>query len=153
MMLAAAAFALLTSVDTIFKLMAAGHPAYQILLINGSFAVIPILAAAMLTGGLGRLHTERPLLHLLRGSVSVVSAFCAIYAYSRLPLANYYAIVFTGPLMVTAMSAFWLREKIDRTSWLAIATGFAGVLVVMNPFAPDSDHSHRYAERAYCGSG
>src|ERR1700732_4828801 len=104
MLLAAAAFALLTSVDTIFKLMTAGHPAYQILLINGSFAVIPIITAALLTGGVGRLHTDRPLLHLVRGSVSVASAFFAIYAYSRLPLANFYAIVFTGPLIVTALS-------------------------------------------------
>jgi drug/metabolite transporter (DMT)-like permease len=149
MLLAAAAFALLTSVDTIFKLMAAGHPAYQILLINGAFAVMPIMAAAMLTGGLERLRTERPLLHLVRGSVSVMSAFCAIYAYSRLPLANFYAIVFTGPLMVTAMSAFWLREKVEKDRWLAIACGFAGVLVVMNPLGavPDADAATAIAGR------
>ena len=140
MLLAAAAFALLTSVDTIFKLMAAGHPACQILFINGGFAAIPIVITALLTGGLERLHTERPFLHLLRGGVSVISAFCAIYAYSRLPLANFYAIVFSGPLLVTALSAIWLNEKVDRTRWLAIVCGFLGVLVVMNPFVSDVDH-------------
>jgi drug/metabolite transporter (DMT)-like permease len=141
MMLAAIAFALLTSVDTIFKIMAEGHPSYQILLVNGGFAAIPIVSWACLSGGIKRLHTGRPFLHLARGGISVVSAFCAIYAYSRLPLTGFYAIVFTGPLIVTAMSAFWLREKIDARRWLAIAAGFIGVLVVINPFATDAYHS------------
>jgi drug/metabolite transporter (DMT)-like permease len=134
MALAATAFALLTAVDTIFKLMAEGHPAYQILLVNGCFAVLPIITWALLTGGLGRLHTERPYLHLLRGSVSVVSAFCAIYAYSRLPLVDFYAIVFSGPLIVTALSAFWLNEKVDSARWLAVMVGFLGVVLVTHPF-------------------
>jgi len=138
MLLAAAAFALLTSVDTIFKLMAEGHPAYQLLLVNGGFAAIPIVTWALLTGGFARLHTARPLLHLVRGGVSVVAAFCAIYAYSRLPLADYYAIVFSGPLIVTALSAFWLGETIDRGRWIAIIAGFLGVLLIAHPFEMNS---------------
>jgi drug/metabolite transporter (DMT)-like permease len=141
-MLAAAAFALMTSVDAIFKLMSAGHPAYQILLVNGGFASIPIIGWAILTGGRERLHTGRPFLHLTRGAISVISAFCAIYAYSRLPLTDFYAIIFTGPLIVAAMSALWLGETIDKGRWLAIATGFIGALVVMNPLGHGA-HSGR----------
>ncbi|MGE3623309.1 MAG: DMT family transporter [Bdellovibrionales bacterium] len=134
MILAAAAFALLTSVDIIFKLMAEHHPAYQILFVNGCFASIPILAWAMLTGGIRRFYTRRPLLHLARGSVSVLSAFCAVYAYSRLRLTNYYAILFAGPLIVMILSAWLLHEKMDRGHWAAAVAGFVGVLVVINPF-------------------
>ncbi len=133
MMLAAVAFALLTSSDAIFKLMASGHPAHQILLVNGSFAVLPIIGWALLTGGLGRLSTSRPFLHLMRGSISVISAFCAIYAYSRLPLTDFYAIVFSGPLIVTALSAFWLGESIDRERWIAIGVGFFGIVLIAHP--------------------
>jgi drug/metabolite transporter (DMT)-like permease len=133
MTLAAVAFALLTSVDTIFKLMADNHPAYQILLVNGSFAIIPVVGWALLTGGIGRLHTGRPLLHLARGGISVVSAFCAIYAYSRLPLADFYAIVFSGPLIVTTLSAFWLGEIIDQGRWIAIIVGFLGIVLIAHP--------------------
>ena len=139
-LLAAIAFALLTSVDTIFKLMSAGHPAYELMLVNGIFATVPIVGWAYLSGGFSRLHTARPLLHFGRGSVSVASAFCAIYAYSRLPLANFYAIVFAGPLLVTALSAFWLGEKIELSRWIAIAIGFVGILVVINPFALSATH-------------
>jgi len=134
MVLAAAAFALLTSVDTIFKIVALGHPAYQILFINAFFALIPILVWTFLTGGMVRLQTMRLPQHLVRGSASVMSAFAAIYAYSRLPLTDFYAIVFAGPLIVTAMSAFWLGEKVDPARWLAILVGFMGIMVVANPF-------------------
>jgi drug/metabolite transporter (DMT)-like permease len=138
MVLAAAAFALLTAVDTVFKLMAEGHPAYQILLVNGGFSIIPIIGWALFTGGLERLHTERLWLHVGRGSISVLSAFCAIYAYSRLPLADFYAIVFSGPLIVTLLSSFWLGEKVDRNRWLAIGIGFLGVLLVTHSFTSNA---------------
>jgi drug/metabolite transporter (DMT)-like permease len=133
--LAATAFVLLTAVDTIFKLVAAkGYPAHQILLINAFFALVPIFTWTMLTGGIARLATQHPFQHLMRGSVSVMSAFAAIYAYSRLPLTDFYAIVFAGPLIVTALSSFWLGEKIELGRWFAIAAGFAGILIVSGPF-------------------
>jgi len=144
MALAALAFALLTAIDTIFKQVAAeGHPTYQILAINACFALLPILLWTLLTGGLSRLATTRLPQHLARGATSVMSAFAAVYAYSRLPLVDFYAIVFAGPLVVTAMASFWLGEKIDPARWLAIALGFVGIVVVINPLAhhaPDAHH-------------
>jgi drug/metabolite transporter (DMT)-like permease len=134
MVLAATAFALLTGCDTIFKLVAlGGHPAYQILFINACFALLPIVAWTLVTGGLAPLVTTRLPLHMARGAISVVSAFSAIYAYSRLPLTDFYAIVFAGPLAVTAMAAFWLGEKIEKARWGAIGVGFIGIVVVTNP--------------------
>lgn len=140
MLLGGIAFALLTTVDTIFKLIAEGHPPYQILLVNGLFAVVPVILWALLTGGFERLGTARPGLQLLRGSISVMSGLAAIYAYSRLPLTSFYTIVFTGPLMVAALSAFWLGEKIEPIRWIAIVCGFAGVLVAMDPLISDTLH-------------
>jgi len=136
MALAAASFALLTTIDTIFKFISAGHPAYQILFVNACFAIIPVLVWTMATGGAVRLRTLRLPQHIGRGSTSVLSAFAAIYAYSRLPLTDFYAIVFAGPLIVTAMSAFWLGEEVDRARWFAIGVGFTGILFITNPFAP-----------------
>lgn len=140
MMLAAVAFALFTSVDTIFKLMATGHPASQLLLVNGCFALLPVLGWTMLTGGLGRLRSLRFGQHLARGSANVLSGFAAIYAYSRLPLTDFYAIVFAGPLIITALSAFWLGEKVEGMRWLAIIAGFVGILIVANPFESGGAH-------------
>ncbi|MFY9286939.1 MAG: DMT family transporter [Alphaproteobacteria bacterium] len=135
MILAAAAFGLLTAVDTIFKYVSlSGYSSYQILFINAIFALIPILTWTMMTGGLVRLRTTRPMQHMARGATSVMSAFAAIYAYTHIPLTNFYAIVFAGPLLVTIMSAFWLNEKVDNARWLAIVVGFMGIMIVANPF-------------------
>ena len=135
MMLGAVAFALQTSVDTLFKLIALNHhPAHQILLVNACFALLPILIWAMMTGGLHQLRTVRLAQHLARGSTSLLSAFAAIYAYSRLPLTNFYAIVFMGPLIVTLMSMFWLGERIDRARWVAIGAGLFGIMIVTHFF-------------------
>ncbi|HEU0118055.1 MAG TPA: DMT family transporter [Alphaproteobacteria bacterium] len=142
MALAAMAFALLTSVDTIFKLVSAGLPAHQILFINAFFALIPISICTFFTGGLVRIKTTRLLQHLARGGASVMSAFAAIFAYSRLPLTDFYAIVFAGPFIVTAMSAFWLGEKVDTARWIAILIGFAGVVVVSDPFGHGVVHGN-----------
>lgn len=133
MSLGAAAFALMTSVDTIFKLLAANHPAHEILFVNGVFALLPIVIWAQMTGGLGRLQTLRPARHMIRGAFSVMSAFAAIYAYSRLPLTDFYAIVFAGPLVVTALSSVWLGEKVGLARWAAIAAGFVGILIIASP--------------------
>lgn len=153
MALAAIAFALLTCSDTIFKLLASGgHPAYQILLINGCFALLPILLWTRLTGGFGRLSTTRLPQHLARGATSVVAAFASIFAYSRLPLTDFYAIVFAGPLVVSIMGAFWLGEKIDAARWVAIIIGFLGILVVVNPLASPILNSRHHVMTAHEGA-
>ena len=138
MMLGAGAFGLLTAVDTVFKLLVIkGHPPSQILFYNAIFALTVILLWAMRTGGLMRLQTAHPIQHLVRASTAVLSAFSAVYAYSRLPLTDFYAIVFVGPLAVTLLSAFWLNEVVDRARWVAIVIGFTGVMVIANPFEGD----------------
>lgn len=143
MVLGAVTFALLSAVDVVFKLLATdGHPTCQILVINGSFAMLPVLLWAKATGGWGRLATARLPYHLARGGASVLSTFAGIYAYSRLPLTDFYAIVFTGPLMITAFGALCLGEKVGPRRWAAIAVGFIGTLVVVNPLASPLLHIH-----------
>jgi drug/metabolite transporter (DMT)-like permease len=147
MLLAGTAFALLSSVDTIFKLMATGHPIYQIIFINGVFALVPVVLWACLTGGTKRLQTTRPLQHLLRGAIAVFSAFCSVFAYSRLPLPDFYSIVFVGPLTVTTLSAFWLKEQVDWTRWTAIILGFIAIFLTVNPL--DASLTPKFEHTSY----
>ena len=51
----------------------------------------------------------------------------------RLPLSETYAIFFVAPLFITALAALLLGERVGRTRWLAIGTGFAGTLIVLRP--------------------
>jgi drug/metabolite transporter (DMT)-like permease len=51
-------------------------------------------------------------------------------------LAETTALAFASPLFVTLVSAIALRERVDRARWTIVATGFAGVLLVMRPGSP-----------------
>jgi len=69
----------------------------------------------------------------LRGTLAATGALASFYAYSVLPLADVYAIIFCAPLMVTAFSAPLLGERVRGKEWIAIALGFCGVLIVIDP--------------------
>jgi len=52
---------------------------------------------------------------------------------SLLPLATVTAITFVGPIFVALMSVPMLGERVNAARWIAIALGFAGVLIAVRP--------------------
>ena len=50
-----------------------------------------------------------------------------------LPLATMAALGFTGPVFVTLGAVLLLRETVHWRRWLAVAVGFAGMLVIVRP--------------------
>jgi drug/metabolite transporter (DMT)-like permease len=77
----------------------------------------------------------RPGLQLLRVVLSAgeVAAFFAATVY--LPLADVITFYLAAPIFVTAMSAVFLREHVGWRRWSAVAVGFCGVLIALNPSA------------------
>ncbi|MFQ6712663.1 DMT family transporter, partial [Bordetella pertussis] len=73
------------------------------------------------------------LVHLVRGAINVISATFFYLGLQALPLAENAAIAFAAPLFVTALSVLVLKERVDAARWLAVAAGFAGVLVIVRP--------------------
>ncbi len=69
----------------------------------------------------------------VRAFCGTVSSLGAVYALTRIPLAQVYAIVFLAPIFVTAMSALFLKERVSPARWVAVAVGFVGVLLVVQP--------------------
>lgn len=129
------AFALFTMMDTTVKWMSAGYPLHQIVMTNALVALVPVLALVARAGTWRGLATRRPLLHLVRGVIGVGGAYGAFFAYSRMPLADAYAILFASPLFITALSAIVLKEPVGWRRWTAVAVGFVGVLVMLRPGA------------------
>jgi drug/metabolite transporter (DMT)-like permease len=50
-----------------------------------------------------------------------------------LPLAEAVALYFTVPLFIITLAGPLLRESVPWTSWMAVAAGFAGVLIILQP--------------------
>jgi drug/metabolite transporter (DMT)-like permease len=131
--LACLAFALFSVMDALIKWLAATYPVHQLVFANATFALIPVLVWAWRDGGLRRLGTRRLGLQVVRGLCGMTAGSLAFYAYSRMPLTDAYAIIFTTPLLITALSVPVLGERVGWRRWSAIAVGFAGVLIMLQP--------------------
>jgi drug/metabolite transporter (DMT)-like permease len=132
---AIASFMLFTCGDVAVKWLSGGYPVYAILFFNACFAMLVALGFAWRTGGARQFLTCRVPLHLLRGLVSTSGSLAVFFAYSRLPLADAYAILFCAPLLITALAMPILKEKVGWRRWIAVLAGFGGVLVMLRPGA------------------
>ena len=130
MLLAVALFSLM---DAQLKLLAAHYPPLQVSFLRGAtslpFVLLPILAR----GRLARLKPVNVRLHLLRGVLSVVMLGSFVYAVRESSLATTYSIFMCAPLVVAALSAQMLGERVTRLQWAAIGVGLGGVLLMLRP--------------------
>jgi len=129
------AIGFITVVDSAAKYMTADLPPLQ--LVWGYFLGIFICLlglAASKGGSLPRLlTTRRPLLHLGRTGLLVLSISLLFVALKYMSLADATAISFTSPLFITLLAIPILGERVDRARWLAVFMGLIGVLVVVRP--------------------
>ena len=125
----------LTLSDANAKWLGAHYNPLQILFLRALIALPFVAGLALWLGGRRVLRTAHPGLHLARGAINVVSAYCFYLGLRTLPLAEATAIAFAAPLFVTALSVLVLKERVDGKRWLAVLAGFAGVLIVVRPGA------------------
>lgn len=125
--------AVFVAMQTLIK--AAGEvPAGEIVFFRSFFAIPPILLFLAQRGELPTaLATSRPLNHVARGFVGVVSMALSFFALTRLPLPEAITLNYAQPLLVVAFSALFLHETIRAYRWTAVAVGLAGVLVISWP--------------------
>ncbi|MEO1689434.1 MAG: DMT family transporter, partial [Pseudomonadota bacterium] len=72
-------------------------------------------------------------LHALRGVLIAAATLMFFAALRRMPLADAIAVFFVEPLILTALSALLLGERVGWRRWTACGVGFAGVLLVVQP--------------------
>jgi len=70
---------------------------------------------------------------LARTGSAVIAGFSAFYAFSVLPLAQVYVMIFASPLLITILSIPILGERVGIHRILAVLVGLAGVIVVLRP--------------------
>jgi len=94
-----------------------------------------ILTSALLAPvyGLELVRVRHPLLQALRALMLASMTALNFWALQYLQLAQTGAIQFSVPLLIALISAWQLGERLAPSRWLAIAAGFAGVLLVIQP--------------------
>jgi drug/metabolite transporter (DMT)-like permease len=95
--------------------------------------VIFLILAPRFFGGFRMLQTRRWKWHVLRTMLATGAMFGFFYGLSKMPLVNALTLGFTAPLMVTALSAPFLGDKVGWRRWAAVVVGFVGTLVILRP--------------------
>lgn len=131
--LALASSAIFSLMFALIKLLGKAYPAGEILFCRSFFALIPLLPAIIANGGIKVFHTRRPLMHLTRSTMGLVSAFLCIDALKLLPLSEATSFFYSAPLITTVFSIFLLKEAISWKKLAAVLLGFGGVLYMLQP--------------------
>lgn len=119
--------------DTIAKYLSQTYPVPMIVWARYVFHVLFMLFVLGHSVRWGLVHTRRPRLQVIRGLVLAASSMFFFSALSRLPIAEASAITFVSPLLLTAMSVWFLRERVRASAWIAVVIGFVGVLIIVRP--------------------
>jgi drug/metabolite transporter (DMT)-like permease len=119
--------------DIVGKWLVATYAAGQVLLVRSIAPLIVLLPFVIRDGGRSLFVLERPRLQLARVVTATAELLFFYTAVAYLPLADVMTFYLAGPIYVAAVSPWLLGERVDRRQWLAIAAGFAGVVIVLAP--------------------
>lgn len=97
------------------------------------FSFVPFTLFLAVDGTKRSLRPQLPWLVALRSLFTVTGLLCVFHAYSRLPLAQVYSLLFAAPILITLLAIPILKERIHAIRWFAIILGMCGVLIVLRP--------------------
>jgi S-adenosylmethionine uptake transporter len=132
-LLALLAFAIYASHDAVIKALGATYTTPQIVFFAtmlGMPLAILMLAADRHPGTILPRH---PGWMAVRTAGVIVSGVAGFYAFTLLPLAQVYALLFATPLLITLLAVPVLGERVGPHRLVAVLVGFAGVMVVLRP--------------------
>ncbi|THV20307.1 DMT family transporter [Peteryoungia ipomoeae] len=119
--------------DAMGKWLVASYGLGQVILIRSVAALIILAPFLFMAGWKPIVDAERPWLQLARVIFSTVEIFSFYYAVMYLPLADVMTYWLAAPIYVAACAPFLLGEKVGWRRWTAIAIGFVGVIITLEP--------------------
>ena len=124
---------LFSTQDAIIKSISHNHAVTLAMAIRCIVALPLLLLMVQLECGIAKLRSPLFWPLVMRGGVLLVAYTTYYMALPALPLAEAIALFFAAPIIVTILSVPMLGEKVSAQSWAAIALGFIGVLVILQP--------------------
>lgn len=127
-----AAQLLIASGNLLVKLLETNAPVFQLVLYRQLFATLLVLPFVWhLQGNLKlspfyKVHLSRALLIGLGNAIFMLAVL-------HLPLATVTAVIYTSPLILLLLSAFFLNERIGYRRSVAGLIGFTGILLISQP--------------------
>ncbi|TNF23276.1 MAG: DMT family transporter [Rhodobacteraceae bacterium] len=126
-----AAMAVIGVIDNAVPVLAGEIGLWQFYAWRALLAVPVMLLCVRL--GFGSLTVRRIWAVMLRGSLLALSMLFYFGSLAVMPIAQALSGLFTSPVFVLVITALALRQKVGPWRILAVAMGFAGILVVLTP--------------------
>ena len=79
------------------------------------------------------LNTKQPYIQFCRGVILSLNNCLVVYTFTLLGLVETHAIIACYPLIVAGLSVPFLGERFGWRRWMAIFTGFIGVIIILRP--------------------
>ena len=79
------------------------------------------------------LNTKQPYIQFSRGVILSLNNCLVVYTFTLLGLVETHAIIACYPLIVAGLSVPFLGERFGWRRWMAIFTGFIGVIIILRP--------------------
>ncbi|NTJ42293.1 DMT family transporter [Agrobacterium larrymoorei] len=135
MLIMAVCMLVLPIMDAIAKYMAVveGMSPAQVTFYRFFFQLVYTLPLLLVLSPRALISAKRPWVNLLRGVLHAAASLMFFAAVKYMPLADVFAIYFVEPFLLTIMSALFLGDRVGWMRWTAIAVGFAGAMIVIQP--------------------
>ncbi|QDY71264.1 DMT family transporter [Qingshengfaniella alkalisoli] len=137
-----AAFAVYSTHDVVVKLLGGSFAPFQIIFFSVMFGFPIVMFMLIRDPSSGTLRPAHPWWMALRVVSAMITGICVFFAFSTLPMAQTYAILFAAPLLITLLAIPILGEQVGWRRGLAVLMGLVGVLVVLQPGATELRLGH-----------
>jgi len=127
------AWVVLPFMDTIAKYLSAELSFFQITWARYFFTVFWTLPFMFFFFKKNLVWSQSIKLQIFRGLTLLSANICFFYSISVISMAKALTLAFVAPLVTTAISPFFLNEKVGIRRWSAVLIGFIGSLVVIRP--------------------
>ena len=107
---------------------------FEIMLFRSLIGVVLVIVVARVAGTLGDIRSSRLNLHLARNASHFLGQNLWFFAISVAPLAQIFALEFTSPIWAMFLAVYILGEALTRLRVVTALIGFAGVLIVTQPW-------------------
>lgn len=108
-------------------------PVGEVIFFRSLLALVPLLIWLRLQGSvLDGIRTRNIRGHFVRGLAGTGGLYFSYLSLLYISLTDATAINYAAPLFTVLLAALFLREKVRHPRWVAVFTGFSGILVMFS---------------------
>jgi drug/metabolite transporter (DMT)-like permease len=119
--------------DATQKTLVIYYSVFQLLLIKYFFVLFLSLIESKRKKNIIFYKSKNIKMQIFRSLLSVLESGFFVLSFKYLSLADAHSVGSLAPVIVVALSAIILKERVSTKTWIAIFIGFIGVLIILRP--------------------